>query len=100
MQKSQKEIKENQISLGEIVSHTINNFIYGLLGASIIVAIKLGYDIVVLIAYLVYYFYLGKVINRPKYVTQLGKFIVFPIPTALGAFIGYKIVPIIIEYLK
>jgi len=37
-----------------------------------------------------YYFYVGKVINRPKYVTSLGKFIMFPVPTALGAFTGYK----------
>lgn len=33
----------------------------------------------------------GKVINRPKYITSLGKFIIFPVPTSLGAFIGYKL---------
>ena len=27
----------------------------------------------------------------PKYVTDLGKLIVFPIPSALGAFTGYKL---------
>jgi hypothetical protein len=41
--------------------------------------------------YIIYYFYVGKVINRPKYVTSLGKFIMFPIPTSLGAFLGYKL---------
>jgi hypothetical protein len=45
------------------------------------------------LSYLLYYFFLGKVVNRPKYVTDLGKFIVFPVPTALGAFIGYKLAP-------
>ena len=61
-----------------------------------IVALTLKIDIAVLLAYLVYYFFLGKVVNRPKYVTSLGKFIVFPIPTAIGAYIGYKITPILI----
>jgi hypothetical protein len=44
-----------------------------------------------LLAYMTYYFYVGKVINRPKYVTSLGKFIMFPVPAALGAFAGYKL---------
>ena len=53
----------------------------------------------VLLAYLAYYFFLGKVVNRPKYVTSLGKFIIFPIPTAIGAFIGYKVTPLLITLL-
>jgi hypothetical protein len=38
-----------------------------------------------------YYFFMGKIVNRPKYVTDLGRMIVFPIPSALGAFAGYKL---------
>jgi hypothetical protein len=83
----------------EIINHSLVNFIYGLLGASIVVSIKLGYDLPVLIGYMSYYFYLGLVINRPKYETFLGKHIIFPVPTALGAFTGFKIAPIIINYL-
>jgi hypothetical protein len=75
------------------------NFIYGFLGAVVIVALTLKIDMAVLLAYLVYYFFLGKVVNRPKYVTSLGKFIIFPIPTAIGAFIGYKVTPILITLL-
>lgn len=69
------------------------NFIYGLLQGSLISFIALRVDIVVLISYLMFYFFLGKIVNRPKYVTDLGKFIVFPVPTAIGAFIGYKLAP-------
>ena len=76
------------------------NFIYGFLGAMVIVTITIKIDFAILVSYLLYYFFVGKVINRPKYVTSLGKFIVFPIPTALGAFIGYKVTPIIIQYLN
>jgi hypothetical protein len=81
------------------VDGVLYNFIYGFLGAIVIVAITIKIDIGVLIAYLLYYFFLGKIVNRPKYVTDLGKFIVFPVPTALGAFIGYKVAPLLIGFL-
>ena len=83
----------------EIWEAATENFIYGFLGSIIVVFITLGIDIAVLIAYMSYYFFVGKVVNRPKYVTSLGKFIVFPVPTALGAFIGYKLVNVLAEFL-
>lgn len=76
-----------------------DNFIYGFIGASIIVAVTLKMDIAVLLVYLGYYFFLGKVVNRPKYTTSLGKFIMFPIPSAVGAFTGYKLSNILIIWL-
>lgn len=81
------------------IDGVLANFIYGVLGAIVVVTITAKIDMAVLFAYLIYYFYLGKVVNRPKYVTSLGKFIVFPIPTAIGAFIGYKIAPSLIGLL-
>jgi hypothetical protein len=82
------------------IDGVLYNFIYGLLGAFVVVTITVRLDIAVLIAYLLYYFFLGRIVNRPKYVTELGKFIVFPIPTAIGAFIGYKIGPALINLLN
>lgn len=82
------------------IDGVLANFVYGLLGALVIVAVSVRMDIAVLLAYLSYYFFLGKVVNRPKYVTSLGKFIVFPIPTAIGAFIGYKVAPFLIQLLS
>ena len=79
------------------VDGVLYNFIYGFLGAIIIVSVSTRMDLAVLLSYLLYYFFLGKVVNRPKYVTDLGKFIVFPVPTALGAFIGYKLAPHLIS---
>ena len=81
------------------IDGVLYNFIYGFLAAVVIVAINLQIDMAVLISYMVYYFFLGKIVNRPKYVTDLGKFIVFPVPTALGAFIGYKVTPYLIQFL-
>lgn len=81
------------------IDGVLSNFIYGLLGAMVMVTITSQIDLAVLLAYLAYYFYLGKIVNRPKYVSALGKFIVFPIPTSIGAYVGYKVAPILIELL-
>jgi|TARA_R110002073_G_scaffold336019_1_gene529906 hypothetical protein len=83
----------------EIRDAIIENFFFGLSGAIIVPFIALRIDIAVLSGYMIHYFYISKVINRPKYVTSLAKFILFPIPTAFGAFIGYKLAYFISNYL-
>ena len=75
----------------EVFEGVRDNFIFGFLGATIIVFVSTNTDIMVLIGYLSYYYMLGRIQNRPRYVTDLGKMIVFPIPSALGAFTGYKL---------
>jgi hypothetical protein len=85
---------------GEIPNAVIENFLFGLSGAVIVPFIAVRFDVAVLICYMIHYFYISKVINRPKYVTSLAKFILFPIPTALGGFTGYKIAYIISNYLQ
>ena len=89
LKKIQQEFR--QTSTSELYSAIIDNFVFGLLGAVLVVFIAERVDILVLLGYMIYYFFLGRVVNRPKYVTSLGKFIVFPVPTALGAFLGYKL---------
>ena len=74
-----------------------DNFTFGFIGATLVVFIATRTDIAVLLGYIIYYFYMGKIVNRPKYVTDLGKLIVFPIPSALGAFAGYKLSYIILN---
>lgn len=75
----------------EILEGIFDNFIFGFLGATLVVFIATKTDFAVLLGYIVYYFFMGKIVNRPKYVTDLGRLIVFPIPSALGAFTGYKL---------
>lgn len=89
LRRIQKEYRETPTK--ELTSAVSDNFIFGLLGAILVVFIAERVDVLVLLGYMVYYFFLGRVVNRPKYVTSLGKFIVFPVPTALGAFVGYKL---------
>lgn len=89
IQKIVKEYKD--ATLKEIWEGIRDNFIFGFLGATLVVFIATRTDIAVLIGYITYYFFMGKIVNRPKYVTDLGKLIVFPLPSALGAFTGYKL---------
>jgi hypothetical protein len=84
----------------EIWEGVRDNFIFGFLGAILVVFIATRVDIAVLVGYIIYYSYMGRIVNRPKYVTELGKLIVFPIPSAIGAFTGYKLSLVVITYLQ
>lgn len=89
--KYRKIIKEwKDATAKEVWEGLRDNFLFGFIGATLVVFISTKTDIAVLIGYISYYMFMGKIVNRPKYVTDLGKMIVFPIPSALGAFTGYK----------
>jgi hypothetical protein len=104
--------KKNKVKINKIVKEYENatnkevwegvrdNFTFGFLGATLVVFIATRTDIAVLMGYLIYYFFMGKIVNRPKYVTDLGKLIVFPIPSALGAFTGYKLSYVLLSLLQ
>jgi hypothetical protein len=84
-----KEWKE--ASRKEIWEAIRDNFVFGFIGATLVVFIATKTDMAVLAGYITYYMMMGKIVNRPKYVTDLGRKIMFPIPSALGAFTGYKL---------
>lgn len=99
--KIKKIVKEYESATNKEVWEGVrDNFTFGFLGATLVVFIATRTDIAVLMGYIVYYFYMGKIVNRPKYVTDLGKLIVFPIPSALGAFTGYKLSYILLTLLQ
>jgi hypothetical protein len=99
--KLEKIVKEyNEATKYEIWEGVRDNFIFGFIAATLVVFIATQTDLAVLIGYLTYYFFMGKIVNRPKYVTDLGKLIVFPIPSALGAFAGYKLSYYFLQFLS
>ncbi len=96
--KYKKIIKEwKDATAKEVWEGVRDNFLFGFIGATLVVFIATRVDLAVLIGYITYYFFMGKIVNRPKYVTDLGRMIVFPIPSALGAFTGYKISYLLID---
>lgn len=99
--KYKKIIKEwKDATAKEIIEAIVDNALYGFLGAVIVVAIAMKMDAAVLGAYIIYFSYVGKIINRPKYVTDLGKIVIFPFSSALGAFVGYKLSQWVLELIK
>jgi hypothetical protein len=96
MRRINKLVKEyKDATTKEIWEGVRDNFLFGFLGATLVVFIATRNDFMVLVGYITYYFFMGRIVNRPKYVTSLGKMIVFPIPSAIGAFAGYKLAYII-----
>jgi hypothetical protein len=79
----------------ELIRETFINFMWGFLGNSIVVFAAKELDFLVLINYIVYYILISYIVNRKKYETMLGKFIVLPGSAAIGAFTGYKLAQMI-----
>jgi len=99
--KYKKIIKEwKDASPKEVWEGVRDNFIFGFLGATLVVFIATKTDIAVLLGYITYYTFMGRIVNRPKYVTDFGKLIIFPFPSAIGAFVGYKISYVLLSLLK
>jgi hypothetical protein len=87
-----KIIKEwNEATPQEVWEGIRDNFTFGFIGATLVVFIATKMDLAVLLGYIAYYSFMGKIVNRPKYVTDLGKLVVFPFASAFGAFTGYKL---------
>jgi predicted glycosyltransferase len=92
MKKFKQIVKDYKSATNEEIWEGVrDNFTFAFIGATLVVFIATKTDIAVLLGYLAYYAFMGRLLNRPKYVTDLGKLIVFPIPSAIGAFIGYKL---------
>jgi hypothetical protein len=83
----------------ELIRETLINFTWGFLGNSIVVFVSKEMDMLVLINYILYYILISYIVNRKKYDTVLGKFIVLPGSAAFGAFTGYKLAQQIINIL-
>lgn len=75
----------------ELIRETLINFMWGFMGNSIVVFMAKEIDIMVFLNFIFYYMLISYIVNRDKYQTRLGKFIILPGSAALGAYTGYKI---------
>ena len=99
--KYKKIIKEwNEATPQEVWEGIRDNFTFGFIGATLVVFIATKTDLAVLLGYIAYYSFMGKIVNRPKYVTDLGKLVVFPFASAFGAFAGYKLSYLLMQALS
>jgi hypothetical protein len=83
----------------ELIRETLINFMWGFMGNSIVIFMSKGIDIMVLLNFIFYYILISYIVNRDKYQTKLGKFIILPGSAALGAYTGYKVAQYISYFL-
>lgn len=74
----------------EILKESMINFFYGFAGNSIVVFLAKEIDLAVFVNFILYYTFLSFIVNRERYETNFGKFVVLPGSATLGAFSGYK----------
>ena len=75
----------------ELIRETIINFMWGFMGNSIVVFMSKEIDVMVFMNFILYYILISYIVNRDKYQTRLGKFIILPGSASLGAYTGYKV---------
>jgi hypothetical protein len=84
----------------ELVVEFVINFIYAFCANVMVPFIVLKSDLGVFITFLMYGYMLSYILNRDKYESKLGRYILMPIPYTLGAFtaikMGYVIANLII----
>ena len=75
----------------ELIRETLINFMWGFMGNSIVVFMSKEIDVMVFMNFILYYILISYIVNRDKYQTRLGKFIILPGSASLGAYTGYKV---------
>lgn len=83
----------------ELIRETLINFSWGFIGNSMVVFMSKEIDSLVLLNFILYYILISYIVNREKYKTRLGKFIILPGSAAMGAFCGYKVAQYISHFL-
>jgi len=75
----------------ELIFEFIINFIYAFCANVMVPFIVLKSDLGIFICFLMYAYMLSYILNRDKYSTKLGRYIMMPLPYALGAFTAIKL---------
>lgn len=75
----------------ELIRETLINFMWGFFGNSIVIFMAKEIDSMVLLNFILYYMLISYIVNREKYTTRLGRFVILPGSAAMGAFTGYKV---------
>ena len=83
----------------ELIRETLINFMWGFMGNSIVVFMSKEIDVMVFLNFIFYYMLISYIVNRAKYESIFGKFVVLPGSAALGAYTGYEVAQLISKFL-
>lgn len=84
-------IYDAKTSLNELIKEFFINFIYAFAANVMVPFIILKSDTGVLLSFGLYYFMLSYILNRDKYESKFGRYILMPVPCILGAFTAIKL---------
>lgn len=88
-----KEVKifDAETTIKELVVEFIINFFYAFAANVSTPFIVQRVDGGVLISFVLYYLFLSYILNRDRYESKFGRYIMMPIPCAIGAYLSYKV---------
>ncbi len=94
-----KEIQlfDAETTLKELLFEFVANFLYAFVANVSTPFIVKKLDSGVFISFILYYFFLSYILNRDKYESKFGRYILMPIPCILGAYVSYKVGYIIVN---
>ncbi len=84
-------VYDAETSYSELFNEFIINFVYAFAANIVVPFIVLKSDVGIFLSFGLYYYMLSYILNRDKYESKLGKYIMLPIPCILGAFSAIKI---------
>ena len=96
-----KQIKvyDAETSFKEISFEFLVNFLYAYIANVTTPFIVQRYDLGVLFGFFIYYYFLSYILNRDKYESKFGRYVLLPVPCILGAFLSYKTGFIIVNFI-
>lgn len=87
----ERNLIDAKTSVWEVAQHAMVNFMYGLFSGLVITAVSSNQDVLIVLSYYGLKQVEGKILNRNKYTTKLGKNYIFPIPSLVGFMLGYNL---------
>lgn len=97
--KSNMHFDPPKVTRQEVFKAFGQNYLYGFTGVMIPVAVWMEHTIILAVALFAFYSMLSIVVNREKYVTNLGKYFLFPLPAMLGGVSAYVLGDIIKSFI-
>lgn len=87
----QIKIYDAETSFKELIFEFIINFLYAFAANVMTPFIVSKSDFGIFICFLLYAYMLSYILNRDKYESKLGRYVMMPLPYTLGAFTAIKI---------
>ena len=84
-------IYDADTTIKEMTKESLINFSYAFIANISTPFIVMKYDVGVLFSFMIYYFFLSYILNRDKYETKLGRYVLMPFPCILGAYVAIKL---------